>query len=128
MKIGELAKLTGVSVDTLRFYEEKGLVKAIGRTEAGYRNFSPATVEQMKFIKFAQGLGFSLQEILEVIPYLQEGKLCSFDVRGRLKSKLLALDEQIKQLTSLREELLQTMQLLVCQDEVAVTEKSLINE
>lgn len=128
MKIGELAKLTGVSVDTLRFYEEKGLVKAIGRTEAGYRYFSPATVEQVKFIKFAQGLGFSLQEILEVIPYLQNGELCSFDVRGRMKSKLLVLDEQIKQLTALREELLRTMQLFVCQDEVVITEKSLIKE
>ncbi len=117
MKIGELAKLTGVSVDTLRFYEEKGLVKVMGRTEAGYRYFSPVTVEQVKFIKTAQGLGFSLQEILEVIPFLQAGKLCSIDVRGRMKSKLLALDEQIKQLTSLREELQRTMQLLVCQDE-----------
>lgn len=117
MKIGEIAKLAGVSVDTLRFYEEKGLVKAAGRTESGYRHFSPDTVEQVKFIKFAQGLGFSLQEILDVAPYLQNGELCSFDVRGRLKSKLLALDEQIKQLTSLREKLLQAMQLLVCQDE-----------
>jgi MerR family mercuric resistance operon transcriptional regulator len=59
--IGEVARHTGLSVHTIRFYEAEGLLGEAGRTESGYCVFSLQTVDQLKFIRKAQELGFSLQ-------------------------------------------------------------------
>ena len=74
MKIGQLARLTGVSVGTLRFYEDKGLLVPEHRTEAGYRQYAASAADQVRFIKTAQSLGFSLQEIGAIVPDLREGQ------------------------------------------------------
>jgi DNA-binding transcriptional MerR regulator len=126
MKIGELAKLTDVSVDTLRFYEEKALLQPSGRTDAGYRHYDASAVEQVRFIKTAQRLGFSLQEILEVVPALVHGDLHLSEVRARMQTKLDALDQQIERLQQLRGELLLTMNLFKCEGSVTLNAKDLI--
>ncbi len=114
MKIGELSKQTGVTVDALRFYEEKGLLTPTGRTESGYRVYAPTMVAQVNFIKSAQALGFSLQEILDVMPALTTGGLRLDELRQRMRDKLAALDDQIGRLQQLRAEVLGTLEMLRC--------------
>lgn len=63
MKIGELAKQSGIATSTIRYYESIGLLPAGIRNSNGYRQYTAFSVEQLKMIKFAQSLGFSLEEI-----------------------------------------------------------------
>ena len=63
MKIGELAKQSGTAASTIRYYESMGLLPASVRNSNGYRQYTANSVEQLKIIKFAQSLGFSLEEI-----------------------------------------------------------------
>jgi MerR family copper efflux transcriptional regulator len=125
MKIGELAKLSGVSVDALRFYEEKGLIKPICRTDAGYRQYEPTAVAQVGFLKTAQALGFSLQEIADVMPALAQGGLRLEEVRQHMLGKLVALDQQIERLQQLRHQVVSTMGALQCDASTLVSAKDL---
>src|SRR5579863_6284602 len=81
-KIGEVAKETGLTVDTIRFYEKQGLLKRSTRTEGGFRLFGPNEIQALKFIRKAQDLGFSLQEVRELLVLLNQ-KLAS--VRGKIE-------------------------------------------
>jgi MerR family mercuric resistance operon transcriptional regulator len=66
MRIGELARTTGVHVGTLRFYEREGLLPKPGRTGAGYRDYVPRDVERVRFIRACQEIGFTLADVKEV--------------------------------------------------------------
>ncbi|MFK3797057.1 MULTISPECIES: MerR family transcriptional regulator [unclassified Pseudomonas] len=105
MRIGEVAKHTGVSVDALRFYEEKGLIKP-QRTANGYRLYPAQTVDLVRYIKLAQQLGFSLAEMGENLPLLWNDQTASTEVLARLfAEKIALLDERITQMQGLREAL-----------------------
>lgn len=67
MTRGQLAKAAGVHTETIRFYEQKGLIPEPGRSAAGYRQFSDEYIGRIRFIKRAQDLGFTLREILELL-------------------------------------------------------------
>ena len=62
MRIGEVARLTGVSRDTVRHYERRGLLKTTPRTEGGYRMYSPDAVEQIRLVRSALAVGFTIAE------------------------------------------------------------------
>lgn len=68
MKIGELAKLTGLASSRIRFYESSGLIRSVERKANGYRDYSPDTVWILEIITGAQGAGFSLEEIRHLLP------------------------------------------------------------
>lgn len=125
MKIGELAKLSGVSVDALRFYEDKGLIQPLGRTESGYRHYAPGTIAQVAFLKTAQELGFSLQEIADVMPALAQGSLPLGEVQQRMQAKLTALDQQIERLQALRQQLVSTLASFRCEAQVLLSPQDL---
>ena len=72
--IGELARQAGVKADTVRFYEKQGLLSKPTRTAAGYRVYDEAALKQLRFIKQAQSLGFSLQEVHRILNLRGEGK------------------------------------------------------
>ncbi|MBD8706483.1 MerR family transcriptional regulator [Pseudomonas sp. CFBP 13711] len=102
MKIGEVAVRAGVSVDALRFYEEKGLIKP-QRSANGYRHYPDETLQLVGYIKLAQQLGFSLKEIGENLPLLWSSEQVSSDVlRGLFAKKIAMLDERIAQMHALR--------------------------
>ena len=63
LTIGKLAKAGEVRVDTVRYYERMGLISPFERTESGYRKYSQESIKRLRFIRKAQGLGFSLEEI-----------------------------------------------------------------
>ncbi|WP_268800406.1 MerR family transcriptional regulator [Pseudomonas huanghezhanensis] len=102
MKIGEVAAQMGVSVDALRFYEEKGLIKP-HRAANGYRFYSEQTLQLVGYIKLAQQLGFSLREIGENLPLLWNSEGASSDLLAQLfEEKIALLDQRIGQMQSLR--------------------------
>lgn len=102
MKIGEVARRAGVSVDALRFYEEKELIKP-QRAANGYRLYPQETLQLVGYIKLAQQLGFSLKEIGENLPLLWNSEQVSSDLLARLFSEKIALlDERIGQMHALR--------------------------
>src|SRR5690348_4556355 len=80
-KIGEVAKQTGVGVETLRFYERSGLLDRPARTEGGYRLYDAQALGMLEFIKRAQTLGFTLDEIKRIIAESRTGKKPCAEVR-----------------------------------------------
>ena len=100
-RIGEFAAVTGVSADTVRYYEKVELLPRAGRTAAGYRVYDDNDVERMQFIKQAQALGLSLNEIKTLLTARGGAKECR-QVRDLLRAKLSQLDDQLKSLRSFR--------------------------
>src|SRR5229473_2209782 len=102
--IGKAAKFAGVSVDTIRFYQRLGLIESATRNAGGYRLFNGEQIADLKFVRHAQELGFSLNEIKELLSLRQKDHTCS-DVQSMLKRKLTDVREKIKSLVSLEAEL-----------------------
>lgn len=94
LRIGEVAARSGVSIDTVRYYERRKLLPRATRTGGGFRLFTPETVARVQFIKQAQSLGFSLDEIGELLTTggVQECK----QVRDILRAKLTELNERMR--------------------------------
>ena len=103
--IGLAAKQTGLTVDTIRFYQKSGLLKPPARTTAGYRLFTEAEISDLQFIARAQDLGFSLEEIKELISLRDENGQACREVRGLIKRKLERVREKISTLKELEAEL-----------------------
>jgi MerR family copper efflux transcriptional regulator len=102
MRIGEVATRTGVSVDALRFYEERGLIKP-QRAANGYRLYPEQTLQLVGYIKLAQQLGFSLAEIGENLPLLWNSEGVSQALLARLfAEKIALLDQRVEQMQTLR--------------------------
>ena len=85
--IGEAAKVAGVSVDTIRFYQKIGLIKSAGRSAGGYRLLDGEDLHDLTFVRHAQELGFSLTEIKELLALRQKHHVCS-EVAPRLKFQI----------------------------------------
>jgi len=98
--IGKAAKLGGVSVDTIRFYQKLGLVKSASRSTGGYRLFDGEQIRDLKFVRHAQKLGFSLTEVKELLALRTKHHACS-EVQSMLKRKLGNVREKIKSLARL---------------------------
>jgi len=105
LTIGELARRGGVGLETIRYYERRGLIPKPPRTGTGYRSYSAQEVRRVRFIKAAQELGFSLKEIDELLALrVDPGSTCA-DVRERAEAKISDIDERVRQLTRMRESL-----------------------
>lgn len=109
LKIGEVARLAGVGVEALRFYEKSGLLDSPSRTEGGYRLYDEAVLERLDFIRRAQVLGFSLEEIRRVIADSRAGQSPCAAVREIVRRRLAELDERMREMRSYRDELAVTL-------------------
>lgn len=89
MRIRTLAGRSGLSVDTIRFYEKKGLLDAshVGRSENGYRDYNDSAIERLELIRHAQAAGFSLTEIGELFGLWQSNQLTNALIVARLREK-----------------------------------------
>lgn len=106
MLIGEVARKSGVSVETVRFYERKGLVVQPPRpASGGYRDYSPETVRRLAFIRQAQQLGFALGEIAELLDLQMGNNANCADVRRRAEAKRAEVRTRIRQLNRIGEAL-----------------------
>lgn len=103
--IGEVAERAGLTAPTIRYYESIGLVKPPARSEAGYRRYTETTIEELRFIKKAQGLGFSLEEISEILKLSRAGRAPCSHVLDVARRHLSAVDERIEQLRRFRRQL-----------------------
>lgn len=104
MRIGELARATGESVKTLRYWEERALLDA-ERSESGYRHFLDTMIDRVGFIRQAQALGFTLGEIREIVALHSEGVRPCDEVRDALEAHLESVRTRIASLRSLEREL-----------------------
>ena len=102
--IGRASKLAEISIDTIRFYQRVGLTKTANRSAGGYRLFDGEQIRDLKFIRHAQELGFSLAEIRQLLALRQKHHACP-EVQAMLKSKLAHVREKIRSLTQLQKEL-----------------------
>lgn len=100
MGIGALAKRAGVGVDTVRYYEREGLLKPMQRLASGYRRYSQHEVSRLRFIRKAQGLGFSLREIRELLALSSHRDVAR--VKARAKTRLADVDRRIAELQRVR--------------------------
>jgi MerR family mercuric resistance operon transcriptional regulator len=100
--IGEVAQLTHVRIETLRYYERIGLVAPPPRNGANYRLYPQETVRRVQFIKRAQALGFSLKEIIELLALRATPKTPCADIRTRAFDKITAIDEKIEALNAMK--------------------------
>lgn len=102
LSIGEAAKVTGVSTYTLRYYEKIELLPPAMRSAAGKRLYDAVLLEQVKFIKRAQRMEFSLEEIKQLLLLDQQAKMPKPGVRSLVTDKLSLIDQKIKELTQLK--------------------------
>ena len=100
-KIGQVANATGLSIDTIRFYEKQGLLKRSPRTEGGFRLFGAGDIETLKFVRKAQELGFSLNQIRELLILRADHVPACSHVKELLDQKLTAVEQKITELRSL---------------------------
>lgn len=114
MNIGELASTSGVSTDTVRYYEKQKLLPVPLRQSNGYRSYGPEHLGALRFVRSAQGLGFSLREIREVLPALAQGRFKRGQIEERLKAKLAEIDQHMALLQQRKDELLATYASLQC--------------
>ena len=105
MRIGEVARQAGVNIQTIRFYERRGLLKEPHRRPSGYRDYSAAAIRRVQFIKSSQSVGFTLQEIQALIRLREQRVHSAEQVRAVGEAKIRAIDEKIHQLQTMRNEL-----------------------
>ncbi|YAF94528.1 MAG: heavy metal-responsive transcriptional regulator [Nodularia sp. CChRGM 3473] len=103
--IGQVTKLSGIPIRTIRYYESLGLVESSGRTEGGFRQFSMDVLTRLAFIKRAQNLGLSLEEIRDILQVYDQGQPPCGEIKEKLAEKLSKIDHQIAQLFTLRSEI-----------------------
>ncbi len=107
MRIGDIAAATGLSRDTLRYYEKRGLLRT-RRSASGYRDYAPEAVDWLRYLKLAQSLGFTLAEIENGMPLfaaVADPATEAEALRTALAGKLDEIDQRIEGLQTLRREL-----------------------
>jgi len=109
LKIGEVAKLSGVAIDTVRYYERRGVLPKIPRRRSGYREFTSASVKRIRFAKSLQVLGFRLDEIVELIRSVDAGDASCGSERQRFEHVLVRVDERLKELRVVQRSLRATL-------------------
>ena len=102
LTIGHLAKEAGVNLETVRYYERRGLLPKPPRSASGYRLFPSDAARRLRFIRRAQELGFSLMEIRELLSLRVSPTAKSADVRKRAEAKIADIDAKIRSLDSMK--------------------------
>lgn len=105
LTIGKAAQLAGVGVETIRFYEREGLIPQPARRNGSYRRYPPELVTRIRFIRRAKDLGFSLEEVRELLRLAEEPGTACDDARRRAEGKIAAIDDKLAALTKMREAL-----------------------
>jgi len=100
LTIGRLAKAAGVNVETIRYYHRRGLVDAPYKPLGGHRRYAPSAVSRVRFIKRAQQLGFTLEEVTALLR-LEDGQSC-VETRRLAERKLALIETRIADLTRMR--------------------------
>lgn len=109
LKIGEVSQASGIGIEALRFYERSGLLGKPARTASGYRAYDVGVLARLAFIRKAQTLGFSLDEIRRIIDESKAGESPCEEVREIVRRRLSELDERLREMRRYRKELSATL-------------------
>lgn len=109
MSAGQLARLSGISSDSLRHYERVGVLPKPRRTAAGYRQYPPEAVKRVRMIRRALAIGFTLRELAGIFRVREKGGAPCREVRALAASKLAELDRQLNEMAALRAHLAQLL-------------------
>jgi DNA-binding transcriptional MerR regulator len=109
MRTIDVARETGVSADTIRLYERKGLVRRPRRTAAGYRQYPPETVARVRLVRRALAIGFTLKELGVVLTARDRGEVPCRAVRALAWEKLEGIEARIEGLVSLRDRMVHVL-------------------
>jgi len=104
-KIGQIAKASGLSVETIRYYEQRGLIPPADRLPSGYRIYQQQTLDQLHFIIRCKELGFSLDDTQQMIELQQQPELSSAAVKARIDQHVEEIEQKISDLQQLSESL-----------------------
>lgn len=110
LKIGDVSRLSGIGIEALRFYERSGLLGKPARTASGYRSYDRDVIHRLAFIRKAQALGFSLDEIRRIIEESKAGESPCDEVREIVRSRLSELDARLRDLRRYRRDLAATLE------------------
>jgi len=124
MKIGELAKRTGLTADAIRFYEKSGLVRGPARTEGGYREFSRDTIATIEFISHCRSLDIPIAEIKKLLNVRSGSAKSCREANVVIDDQLSRLRERIRELKRLEKNLAELR--AVCNSELAPSECAII--
>ncbi|MDZ7676370.1 MAG: heavy metal-responsive transcriptional regulator [Acidimicrobiales bacterium] len=116
MRIGELADQSGVTTKTIRFWESTGLLADPARTPSGYRDYDPAVVDRLSFIRHAQAAGLTLAEIRQILAISDDGEPPCEHITDLIHQHLVDVDERIRELTETRSQLDRLAQRAANQD------------
>lgn len=105
LRIGQVSAQSQLPVKTIRFYEERGLIKTASRTAGGFRLFEPAVLSRLSFIKRSQALGLSLKDIQDILDIADNGKRPCKSVRQKFQAKVVEVENRIRQLETLKAQL-----------------------
>lgn len=105
MTIGKVAELADVGVETVRFYEREGLIAEPPRKPSGYRQYPMEAVSRIRFIRRAKELGFSLQEIKELLSLRIDPETTCADIRERAEGKIVDIDKKVRTLQRMKDAL-----------------------
>ncbi len=106
LTIGQLAKKANVNLETIRYYERRGLIPEPPRNKSGHREYSLEAVKRTEFIKRSQALGFSLKEISELLSLRIKPGTTRADIKGRVETKIADIDKKIADLEQMKAALL----------------------
>ncbi len=102
LNIGKVAQRAGIGVETVRFYERRGLVDEPPRSASGYREYPAAVVSRFRFIKRAKELGFTLEEIKELLSLRLDPATTCADVKSRTEAKIAEVEAKIRSLRKMK--------------------------
>lgn len=105
MKIGDIAKKSGLPAKTVRYYESIGLIPPAARAANGYRTYSESDLQILKFVQRARGLGFSVEDIASLLALWQDTHRASADVKALAVEHVARIEGKIRELESLRQAL-----------------------
>lgn len=105
MNIGHAAKATGVTAKMIRYYESVGLIRPAGRTDANYREFSGHDINELRFIKRARNLGFSVEEITRLLSLWRDRSRPSREVKAIAQKHVVDLDARIAEMQAMADSL-----------------------
>ncbi|RJQ65771.1 MAG: MerR family transcriptional regulator [Desulfobacteraceae bacterium] len=106
LSIGQLAKLANVNLETIRYYERRGMLPKPPRNKSGYRQYSHEDVKRTDFIKRSQALGFSLKEVAELLSLRVDPDSTCADMKKRVEEKIGDVENKIADLNRIHEALL----------------------
>jgi len=105
LSIGQVARRVGVGVETVRYYERRGLLQEPQRRQSGYRQYGEEAVSRLQFIRRAKDLGFTLREIGELLSLGRDPSAPAADVKDRTQTKIASIEAKVRSLQRMRKAL-----------------------